>query len=238
MTDACPRWEEPLPTTQKTLLAPRYGSWLITCCTKASNASGFLLELRIAGEDPTAVVPGTDRILVQPTPERGAADLCDNAATGDFPHQVAATETGQGQTGRRRQFAGQGFNLDDDFWGGKRAGARVAVHQPNQRGVPQRSACAICRRSVEGSTGRRRSGRWAGPEPPGGPSSRARLHNMVTYTSEPWSRALIVRHRSTGSHMGFFLALSRSRERTGHSRKGRDRTTTYVILLQQHTSYY
>jgi hypothetical protein len=59
-------------------------------------SSSLLLELRIAGENPTAVLPGADGILVEPTPDSGTTYLRDDATGYDFSGQVLATEPGEG----------------------------------------------------------------------------------------------------------------------------------------------
>lgn len=51
------------------------------------NAAGLACKVRIAWEDPCAMAPGAQRILVEPAPESGAADLRDNAARHRFPAQ-------------------------------------------------------------------------------------------------------------------------------------------------------
>jgi len=40
---------------------------------EVQNLSGFAREIRIAGKDPTAVLPRTNRLLMEPAPERRAA---------------------------------------------------------------------------------------------------------------------------------------------------------------------
>jgi hypothetical protein len=59
-------------------------------------SSGLLLELRIAGENPTAVLPGPDCISVEPTPDGGTAYLRDDAPGDHFLGQVLAAEPGEG----------------------------------------------------------------------------------------------------------------------------------------------
>jgi hypothetical protein len=48
------------------------------------NAAGLAGELRIAWEDPGAMPPGAQRVLAEPAPESGAADLRDDAARHRF----------------------------------------------------------------------------------------------------------------------------------------------------------
>ena len=46
---------------------------------KRSACSDF--EVRVPRENPGAMVPGTNRIFIQPAPDRGTADLCDEASS-------------------------------------------------------------------------------------------------------------------------------------------------------------
>jgi len=61
------------------------GVVLPTALVEIQHAAGFLFEARVAGESPTAVLPGADRILVQPASDRRAADLGRDPAPGRFP---------------------------------------------------------------------------------------------------------------------------------------------------------
>jgi hypothetical protein len=45
-------------------------------------------ELRVAWEDPTAVLPGANGILVQPAPQRGLTQPGNQAAVADVPAQL------------------------------------------------------------------------------------------------------------------------------------------------------
>ena len=117
---------------------------LPTALVEVEHLEGFSLEVRVARENPTAVLPGTDRVLVEPTPDGSATDLGDDAALGDFTDQILSAESGQRQSCRGWQFTGQCLDLHDDFWGEKQAGARFVVRRPNLRGVPRRSVCATC----------------------------------------------------------------------------------------------
>ena len=77
-------------------IAAAQGLVLPATLVEIQYSPSLLLELRIAGENPTAVLPGPDRILVEPTPDGGATDLRDDATGDDFLGQVLATEPGEG----------------------------------------------------------------------------------------------------------------------------------------------
>ena len=41
---------------------------------EVEDSPGLLLEVRIAGEDPASVLPGSDRVFAEPSPDGGVAD--------------------------------------------------------------------------------------------------------------------------------------------------------------------
>ena len=49
-------------------------------------------ELGIAGEDPTAMLPRTDGIVVEPAPHRLVADRCDDTGALRFAHDVGGAQ--------------------------------------------------------------------------------------------------------------------------------------------------
>ena len=63
-------------------------------------------ELRIAREYPTAVVPRLDRVGLQPSPDRRAADGGDDPTGGGLLGDVRVGERGKGQAAFTGQFAG------------------------------------------------------------------------------------------------------------------------------------
>lgn len=71
-------------------------------------------EIRIPREDPTAVLPRTNRIFVEPMPHCRAADGCDQAAAARLTSDVSGTQTGQRQTKDRRELTRESLHLDDD----------------------------------------------------------------------------------------------------------------------------
>src|SRR5262249_6505738 len=81
------------------------------------NASGFASEVRIPRKDPTLMLPRTNGVGTEPTPECGAADLGDYAVS---DHLLA--DIGQGQPRERqpqamRQLTGERLYLHDDAGG-------------------------------------------------------------------------------------------------------------------------
>jgi hypothetical protein len=88
------------------------------------------------------VLPGPNRIFVEPPPDGLVADPGDNARPLGLAHDIRGTQPGERQAERRRQFTRERFNLDDEFWGEK-PGADPGVGVPQDRPcVAGRIACA------------------------------------------------------------------------------------------------
>ena len=81
------------------------------------NASGLGFEIRISWEDPAAVLPRTDGVLAQPSPDGGVTDGCRQAASADVGAEFGHAPARKGHTEAMGQFAGDGFNAHDQFWG-------------------------------------------------------------------------------------------------------------------------
>src|SRR5439155_11226855 len=101
---------------------------------KIQNAPRLDDKLGIAREDPGPVLPGANRIFVQPPPDGLVTDPGDNARPLRLTHNISGTEPREREAARRRQLARERFNLDDEFWGEK-PGADPGV------GVPQGRPC-------------------------------------------------------------------------------------------------
>ena len=69
---------------------------------KIEDTSSFANEVWIAREDPTAMTPGPQRILAEPTPNGGAADLRDDATCYRLLAQFCDRPAGQRQAPARR----------------------------------------------------------------------------------------------------------------------------------------
>ena len=103
----------------------------------------FERELRIPRKNPTAMLPRTNGIFMKPAPERRVTQLGDQATLANLPIQFVQTPAGEWGVMRGRQFAGQGFNLDDEFWGKRSGGDPVEGVLPSRPTAARRSACAI-----------------------------------------------------------------------------------------------
>src|SRR5690242_5578444 len=55
------------------------------------NPTGFEGKLRIAWENPAAMLPRTNGVLMQPSPQRGVAQLGDQTALADVLSQLVQT---------------------------------------------------------------------------------------------------------------------------------------------------
>ncbi len=109
---------------------------------QVQDASGLGLELRVARKDPAAVLPGTDRVLVQPAPHGAVADARHQPRALGVSRHICHTEPRQRQSQGGRQFARQRLDFNRELWGEKPEGVPGG---PSLRGPPfalRRIACA------------------------------------------------------------------------------------------------
>src|SRR5580765_236434 len=97
-----------------------------TALVEIENEARVASELRIAREDPGAMSPGAQRILAEPAPERGIADLRDDAARHRLLAQFADRPAGKWQAPAGRQLTSQRLDRDDDTGGKSGLDARFA----------------------------------------------------------------------------------------------------------------
>lgn len=74
------------------------------------DATGLLLEVGVPREDPTPVLPRADRVLGQPTPDRGLADGGNDAPADGLPPDVRNVEPRQRQLVLVEELAGERLN--------------------------------------------------------------------------------------------------------------------------------
>lgn len=149
------------------------------------NATGFEGEVRITREHPTTVLPGTDRILVQPPPKSASADIGDQTSLTDVLDQVVATPVREWKAVCSGQLTGQGFNLNDEFWGEKSEVVPDEGARPARRDALQRIAFATWRPLHGGCKDERLFHRYSSLRRRAGSSWRAVPENTVTYI---WQR--------------------------------------------------
>ena len=107
------------------------------------NPAGFGGKVLVAGKNPAPMLPGTNGILVQPAPQRRLTQLRHQAALADMPSEFVQTPARERHVMLGRQFASQGLNLHDEFWGEKTGGDPVGHVLPGPPDVPRRNAYAI-----------------------------------------------------------------------------------------------
>ena len=147
-------------------------------------------KLRIAGEDPTAVLPRPDRILVEPAPNGAVTDRGNQSHRTRLPCHVGHTQARQRHLLRCRRLTGQRLDLDDHVWGKKPGVAPGALDPPIPAGVLRRTACATGSRFRGAYAGTRQSRHCLSPWRREGSSWRALPDNTVTYI---WPRVVSVR---------------------------------------------
>lgn len=111
---------------------------------EVENPSGLGGEIRIAREDPTAVIPRANGVLVQPAPDGASGDGGDNAGLANMPRDIGRTPVREGKAKGGRQFTSERLDLDDELWGKKSGAAPDETAPANRPGAPQRSVCATC----------------------------------------------------------------------------------------------
>jgi hypothetical protein len=62
---------------------------------EVKDASGFSGKVRIAGEDPGTVLPGTNSVFIEPAPYRSIADRSYDPTTTRFPRYLRDTPARQ-----------------------------------------------------------------------------------------------------------------------------------------------
>ena len=110
---------------------------------EVQQASGFERELRVARKNPTPMKPGADGVFMEPAPERAVTDFGHQAGLADLLVQLRETPARQRQAELAGQFASQGFNLHDQFWGEKPGGDPGGGVLPARVSARGRSVCAI-----------------------------------------------------------------------------------------------
>lgn len=95
-------------------------------------------ETRVPREDPTAVVPGTNRILVEPPPDRTSGNRGDQAGLTDLPHQIRRIPVRERNAMSGRQLTSESFHLNDQFWGEKSGAGPGENAPPNRPDVVRR----------------------------------------------------------------------------------------------------
>ena len=119
------------------ILSLRFSSDLKSLGTRA-------LRWRITGKYPGTIPPGTNGILMKPSPYGAVTDSGCESRSSNFPAQIGNTPSRKRYLMDRGQFTGQRLNLNDNLRGGK-SGGDPDVNVPQaQGGVLQRNVFATC----------------------------------------------------------------------------------------------
>src|SRR5713226_2754008 len=114
------------------------GSALPNALIEIEKQTGLGRKMRIARKNPTAMLPGTKGIAAEPAPQRGAADLRDQALSDHLLADFSDREPGQGYTEAMRQLTGECLYLDDETGGKNGPCARREVRPPGRASGPSK----------------------------------------------------------------------------------------------------
>ena len=120
------------------------GSALPNALLEVDNQTSLGRKMRIAGKNPTAMLPGTKGIAAEPAPQGGASELREKALRDHMLADSSDREPGQGYAEATRQRTGECPYLDDETEGksGLAPASRLA-HKAGQA-VQAKMVYAIC----------------------------------------------------------------------------------------------
>ena len=170
------------------------------------DAPRFLREIRVAREDPAAVLPGPDRILIEPAPDRRATDCCHDASLTCLGSQVPRAPSRERNVMSRGEFTGQRLDLNDHLWGGKPGGDPGEDAPPSRRVSFPETVCARSRQLHGAYRDDERFHRFQAPERPSGLFWRVAPENTLTYISGLERSVRVPPPPTERSEMGFFSA--------------------------------
>jgi hypothetical protein len=111
---------------------------------EVQDASRIGCEIWVARKAPTAVLPRTKGIRIQPTPQGSAADLSHQALRHHLPLDIGEGESRERESQTMRKLTGEGFYLNDDAGGKRGRDARPEVVPQGRADAPRQIVCAIC----------------------------------------------------------------------------------------------
>ena len=139
---ANPRLDAGLLISTDHVLIGSQGDSLPQSLLQIQYPSCLVLKQRIPREDPTAVLPGFDRILMKPSPDRRAANLSNNPSAYHFRGNLTAAEPRQRDPLFPRKLASQSLHLDRHFRGENWVVAQNVADPPALADVPRQTSCA------------------------------------------------------------------------------------------------
>ena len=111
---------------------------------QVEDAASLDCELRIAGKDPTAVIPGPNGILMKPAPDGAIGNRGDQTGLAHLSGDVRRIPAGKRKVVSGGQFAGQSLNLYDQFRGEKSGDDPDETAPRVPPNALQRTVCATC----------------------------------------------------------------------------------------------
>src|SRR5215207_820473 len=146
---------------------------------KVQNPSGFLGEVGVPGEDPRAMVKGSNGVLGEPSPDGGARDLGHYASLYHLPSHLLGTPATQRYPAAVRKLTSYGLHLHSHRRG-KRLGAYLSeVDLPARPDSLHRTACATSKPPARWCPAEQRSPSWGSLLRPTGRSWRRPLPSRV-----------------------------------------------------------
>ena len=109
---------------------------------EVQDASRLSCEIWVTGKDPTAVLPRTKRIRIQPAPQGSTADLSHQALRHHFLLEIGDGESRERESQTMRKFTSEGLYLNDDAGGKRERVARPEVVPPGRADAPRQIVCA------------------------------------------------------------------------------------------------
>ena len=101
-------------------------------------------EAGVSRKDPTAVVPGANRVFLEPSPNGASGDGGHQASIADLTGHVRSVPAPEGNAMSGWQLASQRLNLNDQFRGEKPGDDPDGSAHPGRPVVLRRSAFATC----------------------------------------------------------------------------------------------
>jgi hypothetical protein len=113
------------------------------------DRAGFGSEVGVARKDPASMLPRSQCITAEPTPQCGAANFGDKTLRNYVLPDLLDGKPGQGKSEFDRKLTSQGLNLNDEAGGKSGLYARLEAAPQGQAFERERIACATCSRSDE-----------------------------------------------------------------------------------------
>jgi len=99
---------------------------------KVEDGTGIGSKVGITREDPASMLPGTESVGAEPTPQGGAANFRDETLRNDVLTDLLDREARQRKSETVRELAGKRLNLDDEAGGKSGLYARPEAELPSQ----------------------------------------------------------------------------------------------------------